>query len=141
MPRYPLHPASGTGISFDFQRKTIRLARYGCANRPFYHIVVQPTVLEQRQPPIEQLGTFDPMANQYNERLVSLNLERIQYWLGQGNVSLSKSMEQLLGLSGFLPISPVTYINAWRSRRKTEEEEKQAALKQNEDSQKAEQSN
>jgi hypothetical protein len=39
MPRLNLHPSSGTGIISPFT-KAIRLARYGCTNRPFYHIVV-----------------------------------------------------------------------------------------------------
>lgn len=39
MPRLPLHPSSGTGIS-NLWPKTIRCVRYGCANRPFFHIVV-----------------------------------------------------------------------------------------------------
>lgn len=39
MPRLPLHPSSGTGIVTPFI-KSIRLVRYGCTNRPFYHVVV-----------------------------------------------------------------------------------------------------
>lgn len=39
MPRLPLHPSSGTGIITKF-KKSIRFVRYGCTNRPFYHIVV-----------------------------------------------------------------------------------------------------
>jgi hypothetical protein len=36
----PLHLASGTGVSSKSRQKVIRFVRYGCANRPFYHIVV-----------------------------------------------------------------------------------------------------
>ncbi|XP_057321071.1 probable 28S ribosomal protein S16, mitochondrial [Microplitis mediator] len=141
MPRYPLHPSSGTGVYRELQRKVIRLARYGCANRPFYHIVVMPTVLDQLEPPIEQLGTFDPMVNQHNEKLVAFNFERIQFWLGQGNVEISKAVEELLGLSGFLPISPSTYNISWRNRMKAEKEAEAKKNENKEDSQKAEQSN
>jgi len=35
-----LMPSSGGGDDFEKAKKSIRLARYGCANRPFYHIVV-----------------------------------------------------------------------------------------------------
>lgn len=42
MPRLPLHPSSGIGISNAFYPRSIRFVRYGCANRPFYHIVVMP---------------------------------------------------------------------------------------------------
>lgn len=35
-----LMPSSGGGDDYERARKSIRLARFGCANRPFYHIVV-----------------------------------------------------------------------------------------------------
>jgi len=35
-----LMPSSGGGDDFEKAKKSIRLARYGCTNRPFYHIVV-----------------------------------------------------------------------------------------------------
>lgn len=35
-----LMPASGGGDDYEKAKKSIRLARFGCANRPFYHIVV-----------------------------------------------------------------------------------------------------
>lgn len=86
--------------------------------------------MEQRKAPIEQLGSYDPIANKYNEKLVSFNFERIQYWLGQ-QVSVSKPVAELLGLAGFFPIHPRTYMKAWRNRKarensKVNEEEKQA---------------
>lgn len=42
MPRLPLHPSSGIGVVNAFYPRSIRFVRYGCANRPFYHIVVMP---------------------------------------------------------------------------------------------------
>ncbi|XP_043289772.1 probable 28S ribosomal protein S16, mitochondrial [Venturia canescens] len=122
MPRMPLHLASGNGIYAEWAPKTIRLVRYGCTNRPFYHIVVMTRFHQQRWEPIEQLGTYDPCENQFNEKLAAFNFERIQWWLGRGNVDISKPVERLLGLSGFLPIHPTTYMTAWRNRRKADEE-------------------
>lgn len=81
------------------------------------------------------------MVNQYNEKLVSFNFERIQFWLGQGNVEISKVVEELLGLSGFLPISPSTYNISWRNRMKAEKEAEAKLNENKQDSQKAEQSN
>ncbi|XP_067002761.1 small ribosomal subunit protein bS16m [Anabrus simplex] len=121
-----LHPASG-GASFARRSaKIIRFARYGCANRPFFHIVVMERKKGQHQPVIEQVGTYDPHPNQFNEKLVSLNLERIRYWLGSG-ADTSTPVAELLGLAGFYPIHPRTYMTAWRNRRtqennKTDEE-------------------
>lgn len=119
MPRLPLHLSSGTGRNSPFS-KSIRFVRYGCTNRPFYHIVVMNTKLEQRKPPIEQLGTYDPLANKHNELLIALNFERIQYWLGQG-VDVSKSVAFLFGLAGFFPVHPKTYLFAWRKRKNSAE--------------------
>lgn len=50
----------------------------------------------QHDQPIEQLGTFDPMPNENNEKLVSFNFERIGYWLGEG-ADVSKPVAELLG--------------------------------------------
>nr|CAG4637524.1 EOG090X0KAD [Ceriodaphnia reticulata]SVE73331.1 EOG090X0KAD [Ceriodaphnia reticulata] len=103
--------------------KVIRLNRHGCTNRPFYHIVVQKTKDTQDGPVIEQVGSFDAMPNSQNEKLVALNLERIQYWLAQG-AGLSEPVAQLLGLSGFLPNHPRTIIEAWRNRQEVPRERK-----------------
>lgn len=48
------------------------------------------------QPVIEQLGSYDPMPNAYNEKLVALNLERIKYWLGKG-AHVTPPVAELLG--------------------------------------------
>nr|CAG4641376.1 EOG090X0KAD [Eulimnadia texana] len=97
--------------------KTIRLNRHGCVNRPFYHIVVQRTKDTEEGPVIEQLGSYDPMPNESNEKLVAVNFERVQHWIAQG-AGVSEPVAQLMGLSGFLPIHPRTYISAWRVREK-----------------------
>ncbi|KAM0724627.1 Small ribosomal subunit protein bS16m [Formica fusca] len=115
MPRLPLHPASGTGIITPFA-KAIRLVRYGCTNRPFYHIIIIDVKRQQKKPPIEQVGTYDPIPNVHNEKLVSLNLERIQYWFAKG-AQVTKPVADLLGLAGFLPVHPRTYMRAWRNRK------------------------
>nr|CAG4647578.1 EOG090X0KAD [Megafenestra aurita]SVE92791.1 EOG090X0KAD [Megafenestra aurita] len=109
--------------SFRKIGKVIRLCRKGCTNRPFYHIVVQKTTDEQDGPVIEQVGSFDAMPNNQNEKLVALNYQRIQYWLAQG-AGLSDPVAQLLGLSGFLPNHPRTLIQAWRNRSEEPRERK-----------------
>lgn len=40
MKRLPIVPAAGGGPHFPLAQKSIRFARYGCANRPFFHINV-----------------------------------------------------------------------------------------------------
>jgi small subunit ribosomal protein S16 len=62
--------------------------------------------------------------------MVSLNYERIRHWIGSG-AFVSKPVAELLGVSGFLPVYPKTYMNAWRNRKsmkeKAESEQKQEA--------------
>lgn len=45
---------------------------------------------------IEQVGSWDPNPNEYNEQLVALNLERIKHWMGEG-VEVSKPAADLFG--------------------------------------------
>ncbi|XP_022199708.1 probable 28S ribosomal protein S16, mitochondrial [Nilaparvata lugens] len=121
--KYPfpkLFPASGGGKNVPHAEKAIRFIRYGCANRPFYHIVVSMAHRSERDHPIEQLGSYDPLPNKYNEKLVALNVERILYWIGEG-ASLSKPIAQLLGLSGLMPVYPLTYLRAQINRRQSAE--------------------
>ncbi|KAK9875301.1 hypothetical protein WA026_007698 [Henosepilachna vigintioctopunctata] len=79
-----LIPASGTGQYLANSVKAIRFAARGCTNRPFYHIVVTEVKRDQVDPVIEQVGTYDPIPNEYNEKLCSLNFERIKHWIGNG---------------------------------------------------------
>ncbi|XP_065368021.1 small ribosomal subunit protein bS16m [Calliphora vicina] len=111
----PLSPASGIGRFYKKSAKIIRFVRQGCTNRPFYHIVVMERRKNQHQPVIEQVGTYDPMTNEHNERLVSFNFERIRFWLGKG-AHMSTPAAELLGIAGLLPIHPRTYMTAWRNR-------------------------
>ncbi|XP_055878414.1 28S ribosomal protein S16, mitochondrial-like isoform X1 [Biomphalaria glabrata] len=101
-------------------RKTfdiIKLALHGCTNRPFYHIVLLKNISPRDAPPVEQLGTYDPMPNIFNEKIVSLDVDRIKFHLANG-VALSRPVEKLLGLSGMLPVHPVSYLTAMRNKRK-----------------------
>lgn len=72
-------------------------------------------------PVIEQVGSYDPYANEHNEKLVALNTERIRWWLGHG-AKTSKPVEELFGLAGIFPIHPISYMKAWRNRAKLETE-------------------
>ena len=62
---------------------TIRLARGGQKNRPFYHIVVTDSRNSRDGRYIERLGFFNPIARGDEERL-RLDEERIAYWRSVG---------------------------------------------------------
>ncbi|MCK4842673.1 MAG: 30S ribosomal protein S16 [Methylococcales bacterium] len=62
---------------------TIRLARGGSKNRPFYHIVVTDSRNSRDGRYIERLGFFNPFARGGEEKL-RLENERIDYWKSVG---------------------------------------------------------
>lgn len=47
-------------------------------------------------PVIEQIGSYDPLPNKYNEKLVAINFQRLNYWIKEGAI-VSKSVKKLLG--------------------------------------------
>ena len=62
----------------------IRLARGGSKKRPFYRIVAADSRMRRDGRFIEKLGTYNPLLPKDSEERVKMNLERIQYWLGEG---------------------------------------------------------
>ena len=72
----------------------IRLSRGGALKRPFYHIVVTDRRNRRDGRYIERLGFFNPIARGQETRL-QVDVERAQYWLGQG-AKPSERVAQLL---------------------------------------------
>ena len=62
---------------------TIRLTRGGAKKRPFYHIVVTDSRNRRDGRYIERLGFFNPVAKG-KEVTLSMDLARIDHWIGQG---------------------------------------------------------
>lgn len=93
----------------------LALAGHKQANRPFYRIVAAFNKRARDGKYIEQLGTYDPLPNIYNEKLVSFNYDRIKYWIGCG-AHPTKAVAKLLGLAGFFPLHPMTVTEAERRR-------------------------
>ena len=62
----------------------IRLARGGSEKRPFYSIVASDSRMPRDGRYIEKLGTYNPLLPKDSEDRVKMDLERVQYWLGQG---------------------------------------------------------
>ena len=59
----------------------IRLRRMGAKKAPYYRIVVADSRSPRDGRFIEEVGTYDPMAD--GEKLV-VNQERVQYWVSTG---------------------------------------------------------
>ncbi|MVW75176.1 30S ribosomal protein S16 [Pseudomonas xionganensis] len=73
---------------------TIRLARGGSKKRPFYHLTVTNSRNARDGRFVERVGFFNPVASG-NEIKLSVNQERVAYWLGQG-AQPSERVAQLL---------------------------------------------
>ena len=61
----------------------IRMKKMGRKHRPFFRICATDARSPRDGRVIEELGTYDPMIAETDAR-VTLNIERIQYWLGVG---------------------------------------------------------
>jgi len=72
----------------------IRMKRLGRKHRPYFRIVA----IDARQPrdgrTLEELGTYDPMVKNTDER-VRLKPDRIKYWISVGALP-SEKVEVLL---------------------------------------------
>jgi len=62
----------------------IRLARGGSKKRPFYSIVATDSRMPRDGRFLEKLGIYNPLLAKDSEDRIRMNVERIQYWLGQG---------------------------------------------------------
>lgn len=72
----------------------IRLARSGAKKKPFYHIVVTNKSNPRDGRYLERLGFFNPVAVG-GEVPLRLDIERIEYWKGQG-AQLSERVTNLV---------------------------------------------
>ena len=59
----------------------IRLRRMGAKKAPYYRIVVADSRSPRDGRFIEEIGTYDPMAE--NDK-ITVNMERAKYWIANG---------------------------------------------------------
>lgn len=83
-------------VSFANQALRIRLALHGCTNRPFYHIIVSKAYRARDTKPLAQVGTYDPLPNDHNEKLVAINFEKLHFWINRGALP-TRPVAMLLG--------------------------------------------
>ena len=75
----------------------IRLARHGTKKRPFYRIVVADGENPRDGRFLEKVGTYDP---KYDPAKVTVQTERVQYWIDKG-ATPSDTVKSLLKREGF----------------------------------------
>jgi small subunit ribosomal protein S16 len=62
----------------------IRLSRGGRKNSPFYRFVVTNSTSPRDSKFLEKVGTYNPLLADENQNRVSIDKERIEYWLSVG---------------------------------------------------------
>ena len=63
---------------------TIRLSRGGAKKKPFYHVVVTDSRNRRDGRYIERVGYYNPVAIEGKEVALSIDTDRVDYWLKQG---------------------------------------------------------
>ena len=76
----------------------IRLKRMGAKKRPFYRVIVADSRSPRDGRFIETLGTYNPLTS---PSALTLNTERVQYWLSCG-AQPSDTVKGLLSREGLL---------------------------------------
>jgi len=80
----------------------IRLARAGAKKQPFYRIVVADARSPRDGRFIEKVGTYNPMVPQDHAERLTLNEERIKYWLASGAQATDR-LARMLTVKGLVP--------------------------------------
>lgn len=94
----------------------IRLARGGAKKRPYYRIVVADVRSSRDGKFIERLGSYNPLLAKDDPNRVTLETERVAYWLSNG-AQPTERMERLLGAAGLVKTAP-SYPENKRPRKK-----------------------
>ena len=81
----------------------IRMSRGGAKKRPFYKIVVADSRRPRDGKFIEKVGFFNPLLPKDKKERLSLDLERIKFWLSQG-AQPSERIARFLGEANIIPM-------------------------------------
>ena len=106
----------------------IRLARGGSKKRPFYRIVAADSRMPRDGRYIERLGTYNPLLAKDSEERVKMNMERIQYWLGEGAQPTDR-ISRMLEAAGILEKKLRTNLKKGEPGQKAKDRVEQKAAK------------
>jgi small subunit ribosomal protein S16 len=106
----------------------IRLARGGAKKRPYYRIVIADVRSPRDGRFIEKVGTFDPLLPKDSEDRVTLNEERIKYWIGHGALPTDRVL-RFLDNAGIMKRDARSNPNKAKPGKKRLEREAEAAAK------------
>ncbi len=113
----------------------LRMARRGTTNRPFYHLVAADSRNPRDGNYLEKLGTYNPLLPHTDTTRLTLNLERIKYWLSVG-AQPSERIAKILAQNGVGKAPAITNKPKKSTPKKKSQDranaraEKEAALKE-----------
>ena len=79
----------------------IRLARGGAKKRPFYRVVVAEASAPRDGRYVERVGTYNPMVPKDHEQRLTLNGERIRFWMSKG-AQPTERVHKMLASAGLM---------------------------------------
>ncbi len=106
----------------------IRLARGGSKKRPFYRIVAADSRMPRDGRFIEKLGTYNPLLPKDSEERVKMDMERVQYWLGQGATPTDR-VSRMLEAAGVLDKKERNNPNKAKPGKKAQDRAEEKAAK------------
>ena len=106
----------------------IRLARGGSKKRPFYRIVAADSRMPRDGRYIEKLGTYNPLLAKDSEERVKMNVERVQYWLGEGAQPTDR-IARMLEAAGVMPKKERANLKKGEPGKKAKERVEEKAAK------------
>ena len=106
----------------------IRLARGGSKKRPHYSIVAADSRMPRDGRFIEKLGTYNPLLPKDSEERVKMDMERVQYWLGQGATPTDR-VSRMLEAAGVLGKKERNNPNKAKPGKKAQERAEEKAAK------------
>jgi len=106
----------------------IRLARGGSKKRPFYRIVAADSRMPRDGRFIEKLGTYNPLLPKDSEDRVKMDLDRVQYWLGQGAQPTDR-ISRMLEAAGVTPKKERANLKKAEPGKKAKERAEEKAAK------------
>lgn len=95
----------------------IRLARFGRKKQPSYRVIINEKAKDTHGHYLEQLGIYNPRTK---PKTITLNAERIQYWISKG-AQASETVHNLLVAQGIIKGDK---LRKGRTSKKLSEEEK-----------------
>ncbi|MFL4469881.1 30S ribosomal protein S16 [Tateyamaria armeniaca] len=106
----------------------IRLARGGSKKRPFYRIVAADSRMPRDGRYIEKLGTYNPLLAKDSEDRVKMDVERVQYWLGEGAQPTDR-IARMLEAAGVMPKKERANLKKGEPGKKAKERAEEKAAK------------